>query len=319
MILCDLLAFALDNPSPAVVMLISGDRDFNYAISLLRHRRYTVILVIPPQGAHMTLKSQANVVLDWRSDVFAIESKEDIESYASASAAVGHPLGANGTGVLSGSLSLGSSGLSSVLNGPNFTTSPPLSNASASIPSVASTITQPLPIPSPSTEIPLPSMSSYRNITPPQQFGSLPVFGTPDVFLDRSPATTAFNSSPSKSQTGYTHRKRGSQAVNSAESPVLGNTLQPSTRPEDLYATMIEILEHWRLIGNDKPLRSQLGGELRKKNPWVYDLAKVQNFAEYTALAEKAGIVILGNSGISGQEWIQLHPKHQGKVFPLFI
>lgn len=71
MLIVDMLAFALDNPAPAVVMLISGDRDFVYALSVLRHRRYTVVVVIPPSGSHITLKSQANVVLDWMFDIFA--------------------------------------------------------------------------------------------------------------------------------------------------------------------------------------------------------------------------------------------------------
>ncbi|KAG9007916.1 hypothetical protein FRB94_013863 [Tulasnella sp. JGI-2019a] len=71
MLLVDMLAFALDNPAPAVVMLISGDREFVYAISILRHRRYTVVVVIPPEGSYITLTSQANVVLDWKYDIFA--------------------------------------------------------------------------------------------------------------------------------------------------------------------------------------------------------------------------------------------------------
>ncbi|KIO31654.1 hypothetical protein M407DRAFT_19393 [Tulasnella calospora MUT 4182] len=69
MLLVDMLAFAMDNPAPAVIMLISGDRDFAYAVSVLRHRKYDVVLVIPPQDAHITLRSQATVALDWRFDI----------------------------------------------------------------------------------------------------------------------------------------------------------------------------------------------------------------------------------------------------------
>lgn len=325
MILCDLLAFALDNPAPAVVMLISGDRDFNYAVSILRHRRYTVILVIPPVGAHITLRSQANVVLDWKYDIFAIEAREDKENYANASTAVGHPLGANGTGVLTGSLSLGSgSGLNglSTQNTQSVYTStyqslaatPPTMHANIPVQSSGG-----LSIPSPSTETPLPIIP--LNETPPQQTGSLPIFGS-DVFLDQSPASTAFQGSPTKSQAGGASSWRRGSLVNSrVESPTVWVPISPpaGATNEEVFSTMIEILEHWRLLGNVRPLRSQLGSELKKKNPWVYNGAKANNFGEYTTLAEKAGVVVLGSTGVAGQEWIQLHERYQGKVFPLYI
>ncbi|KAG8889393.1 hypothetical protein FRB98_004486 [Tulasnella sp. 332] len=74
MILVDMMAFALDSPAPAVIMLISGTREFGYALSILRHRRYTVVVVTPPEGSHITLTSQANVVLDWKYDILANET-----------------------------------------------------------------------------------------------------------------------------------------------------------------------------------------------------------------------------------------------------
>ena len=63
-----MLAFALDNTAPATVILISGDRDFAYAVSVLRNRRYRLVL-IAPATAHVSLKSQSSVVLDWNGDV----------------------------------------------------------------------------------------------------------------------------------------------------------------------------------------------------------------------------------------------------------
>ncbi|KAG1732621.1 NYN domain-containing protein [Suillus paluster] len=42
MILVDMLAFAIDNPSPATIILIAGDRDYAYAISTLRLRQYNI-------------------------------------------------------------------------------------------------------------------------------------------------------------------------------------------------------------------------------------------------------------------------------------
>lgn len=73
MILVDMIAFAVDNPSPATIILIAGDRDYAYAISTLRLRQYTVVLIVPPApNIPQSLESQASVVVDWN---FAILGK----------------------------------------------------------------------------------------------------------------------------------------------------------------------------------------------------------------------------------------------------
>ncbi|KAI0637224.1 NYN domain-containing protein [Trametes polyzona] len=68
MMIVDMLTYAIDNPAPATVVLISGDRDFVYAVSVLRLRRYRVV-VVAPYSAHTSLKSQASTVLDWDTDI----------------------------------------------------------------------------------------------------------------------------------------------------------------------------------------------------------------------------------------------------------
>lgn len=67
-----MLTYALDTPAPATIVLISGDRDFVYAVSVLRLRRYRVVLVAPQQ-THNSLRSQATAVLDWSTDVLGKE------------------------------------------------------------------------------------------------------------------------------------------------------------------------------------------------------------------------------------------------------
>lgn len=62
--LVDMMTFAMDTPAPATIILISGDRDFVYPVSILRNRRYRVIL-IAPISTHSSLKHQASKVLDW--------------------------------------------------------------------------------------------------------------------------------------------------------------------------------------------------------------------------------------------------------------
>ncbi|KAG1756272.1 uncharacterized protein EDB91DRAFT_4430 [Suillus paluster] len=69
----DMLAYAVDNPSPATIILIAGDRDYAYAVSTLRLRQYNVVLIVPPApNIPQSLESQASVVVDWN---FAILGK----------------------------------------------------------------------------------------------------------------------------------------------------------------------------------------------------------------------------------------------------
>lgn len=73
MIIADIMAFALDVPPPARIVLISGDRDFAYPLSLIRGRGYQVILITPPVGAVPILEASANHVARWRQDVLGME------------------------------------------------------------------------------------------------------------------------------------------------------------------------------------------------------------------------------------------------------
>ncbi|KAF8633739.1 hypothetical protein AX17_004395 [Amanita inopinata Kibby_2008] len=66
MILVDMLAYAIDNPAPSTIVLITGDRDFAYAIAFLRLRRYELIL-ISPANTHISLKRHASICIDWAS------------------------------------------------------------------------------------------------------------------------------------------------------------------------------------------------------------------------------------------------------------
>ena len=67
----DMLGHAIDNPAPTTILLISGDRDFAYAVSVLRLRRYQVVL-ITLSNAHLSLTSQASVCHDWSSDILGV-------------------------------------------------------------------------------------------------------------------------------------------------------------------------------------------------------------------------------------------------------
>lgn len=67
-ILVDMFLFALDNPPPSSIMLISGDVDFAPALHILGQRGYTVILVIPSGvGVSSALSNAGSFLWDWPS------------------------------------------------------------------------------------------------------------------------------------------------------------------------------------------------------------------------------------------------------------
>ncbi|KAG6813357.1 hypothetical protein H0H92_011905, partial [Tricholoma furcatifolium] len=71
----DMLAYAIDNPAPSTIILISGDRDFAYAVSVLRLRRYRVMIISLPT-VHTSLRMQASTFVDWN-DVLSTEIVND--------------------------------------------------------------------------------------------------------------------------------------------------------------------------------------------------------------------------------------------------
>ncbi|XP_059652885.1 uncharacterized protein LOC132299977 [Cornus florida] len=67
-ILVDMFLFAIDNPPPSSIMLISGDVDFAPALHILGQRGYTVILVIPSRvDVSSALCNAGSFVWDWPS------------------------------------------------------------------------------------------------------------------------------------------------------------------------------------------------------------------------------------------------------------
>ena len=61
-----MLAFAVDHSAPATIILVTGDRDYAYAVSTLKLRKYRVILVVPSSPhTSPSLESQASLVIDW--------------------------------------------------------------------------------------------------------------------------------------------------------------------------------------------------------------------------------------------------------------
>lgn len=69
MMIVDVLTYAMDNlAANTTIVVISGDRDFAYAVSVLRLRQYEVVLITLP-NAHYSLTAQASATFDWLLDI----------------------------------------------------------------------------------------------------------------------------------------------------------------------------------------------------------------------------------------------------------
>jgi len=66
------MAFIKDNPPPATIILISGDRDFAYLLSTIRWRKYNVVLISNSFMTHESLTAQASVTYDWQCDILKV-------------------------------------------------------------------------------------------------------------------------------------------------------------------------------------------------------------------------------------------------------
>ncbi|KZV99017.1 hypothetical protein EXIGLDRAFT_831793 [Exidia glandulosa HHB12029] len=64
-LISDMITWAWDNPTGSTVVIVTGDNDFAYTMSLLRRRKIKVVLIAPMAVAHHTLKAQASVVVEW--------------------------------------------------------------------------------------------------------------------------------------------------------------------------------------------------------------------------------------------------------------
>ncbi|TFK42909.1 NYN domain-containing protein [Crucibulum laeve] len=71
----DMIAHAMDHAYPQTFLVITSDKDFAYAIGVLRLRRYRVV-VLSSALTHASLSSQASVSMDWSKEGLDLETNE---------------------------------------------------------------------------------------------------------------------------------------------------------------------------------------------------------------------------------------------------
>jgi hypothetical protein len=331
-LLVDMLAYALDNPAPSTIVLITGDRDFAYAFSVLKLRRYRTILVTLP-NAHASLTFQASICFDWYRDVVKpaipnLQAGHHLTDAACIPSSL--KLATQDENASAHSFSTGESVdiMQYLRNRPQQQTafsypthapgdpctcnSIPVSTSADRETTIANNAADDCK--PPLTYSPLiavdavttgntSSRSSEESTFEPKNTRSDINIVEQDYLYDSVPTTNVSSSSWS-----------AQRATLSLLSPISGEPAETwhnhqRTTPSDVlptvYIPLVRNLHTHISQGRSQVLRSRVGEDLKHEN--VYQEAGVKRFKEYIALAESDGVVQMGGSG--GCAWVSLHPK----------
>lgn len=329
------MAYAIDNPAPATIILISGDRDFVYAVSILCLRRYRLVL-LAPSVAHGSLKAQASVVYAWPGDVLS-EPKLNPSAIAS-------------------SVDDGENLPSRNEQGPTQSRQDPqlsITSIPAS-PPPSPTVTRRAPTVTPSAYAPghrSPTSDSTRLPTPLGTVCRSSKHIMRSMLILQSPLqpSTASDSTAVDYETEADHdtpaittgdfifttpQRPSSSRLNTDAEPFLSalesthqreisftfGSYRSGSRPREgsvppRFEPLVKVLRQQLLEGNIHVGFSQLGSLLLRESPSVYERAGVTRLKEYAALAQEAGIVLHekdeeGTIDIEGNRWVKLHPRY---------
>jgi hypothetical protein len=348
MIMVDMLAFALDNPPPATIVLISGDKDFVYALSTLRNRKYKIVLIVPSKGAPIILRSQANTILEWRYDVLnqdvwsnqqlqfqsppglTIMSRAQSELFSIGSTTAKpaaeqqqQSTASSKSPELPSSLSPPASMVS--LSSTSSSKSPPAASettinlVNSVTGSFAAAVSPHRPASNSYFSNPVPSSSSSASKSPEVQtnnayalLASTTTSPDPPTDVDvASQPTTVKASKPALSNLSKLSVPKQQERITNDNDNYESFCFSP--RAPGFFDLLVEVLELFRLSGEIQPRRSKVGNEITKRNPLVYHRAGCSSFREYVDLAVKEGIVQIG--GEKGLAWISLNENYRDKIF----
>ncbi|KAG7452694.1 uncharacterized protein BT62DRAFT_20888 [Guyanagaster necrorhizus] len=348
-----MLAYAFDNPlASTTIVLITGDRDFAYAVAILRLRQFHVVVISPSvPSPHASLTAHAAVCIDWNT---AIMQNIGLEASASQPA----PPDRTKTESPPDSAPVACPPTQPVNLGPTNSSQLPQPN----LPSISANPLKPTPL-----EINSRSRSAdpiHRTHTPDSMDSSTPAptYTAQLPPVPRVPLEPPVQVPQSGLQLGGDHNcmppshtpvPRAQLARNLsmpvqfpsiapgyiATSPIMApstvsgvtstfpsisaplyrpvktSEMVPSSSPKvppARFYGLVRLLEAHRLNGASRPSRSTIALELVKSDKAVYKKAGVEKFGQYVALAESEGIVELG--GMEGGAWIGLRTDWYGCV-----
>ncbi|KAG7092253.1 hypothetical protein E1B28_008618 [Marasmius oreades] len=296
-----MLAFAIDNEyADSTILLISGDRDFAYPISILRFRMYHVVVISPSApGAHLSLRAQASTFLDWNVEILNNLRDDRVPMMDPELPINDVPLPPQPTSA-------------SLCNTSRFTFTMPPSNftprtkqrgeVSVSAP-INEGVTENVP------PMYTPNIKTKTDSVPSRTPSAPPI--TP-------PTTTPVLDPIAQHVFTGLQQQLISPGVGSTSTPALGAPSLFNLQSEKQSGDMVELdipphiqslvrtLQKFHENGAARPLRSVIALELVQKDGMVYRKAGVTKFREFCALAINAGFVVVGGTG--GNAWISLSP-----------
>ncbi|KAL1675070.1 NYN domain-containing protein [Schizophyllum commune] len=325
MLQTDILLFALDNPAPATLVLISGDRDFAYTAAVLRRRHYNVILICRSQpGPHRTLLSQVASHVDWATEILGFNEPEYDVRRRPPMQTPASPSSGSLRHVQSPSMSarnLERQEVTPPSPGPDQASPRRDRSSRSAFPAVVSAevaSVQPLKYQSPtkpdirsansSSIDPEPATRRKQTLLPsvlsPPETPAVPVATSRPAPATRiSPDSAADIPSPSPGPSTIPAPVIPSEpTLPPPPPPVLPNA--PLQSPHLRFEPLIRILRAYLEEGEPFPKVSAVGIKLIGSDVNAYANAGANNFKEYCSMAAAQGIVLLGGEG--AKEWLSL-------------
>ncbi|RPD65887.1 hypothetical protein L227DRAFT_569828, partial [Lentinus tigrinus ALCF2SS1-6] len=346
MMMIDMMAHAIDTPAPSTIILISGDRDFVYAVSVLGLRQYRVVL-LAPRPAHGSLKAQASAVYNWPED-FLPDLPSNLESAVVPRC---RPTTLDDFWNRRSSYAT-----------PPSTTSTSTSNESHvqydrlnKTTEVESDVHLTLDASDSGMRADSPAHSLHEAETSTQNPAGLVRSGQGGASRAATWASVAQALQHRSADSGWddlpspnvgkptTHRDQG-RTLNASAAPFVFNsgaafpaksteTFHDSNdsgwetysraakkRPVQLppeFKPLVKVLKRQLVEGVVQVESSQLGQFLSQEVPRlsiIYERAGVTRLKEYTALAAEQGIITMTREGADGHNYIALHPMHHRKA-----
>ncbi|ESK92988.1 hypothetical protein Moror_8891 [Moniliophthora roreri MCA 2997] len=349
MIIVDMLAYAIDHSTHDTIVLISGDRDFAYALSTLRFRLYKVVVMAPSiPTVHISLRAQASIFIDWNTSVLNAlkDERSQFEPQLSCNreneaSSTRHPAQPSPQspennvepGVESGPREYSRRSPTEFLD-PVDNDSPEGTCEKIIAPTARASIPA-LPVYTPPVESspfalandPVVVKSPY--VRPHSAPPDAPVaeYLIPEPVLSPAPVPLAQEVVPPSDASSSSVSTQISvppvESYHTVQSLMQGPSrdadIQPAIAPSLIelhvpagFQMLVQILQRYYQKGVKRPFRSLVAVELANCDKMVYRNAGVPRFREYTALAVSANLIEMG--GKEGGAWMAIHPDLLAKL-----
>ncbi|KIY51104.1 hypothetical protein FISHEDRAFT_71397 [Fistulina hepatica ATCC 64428] len=289
----------MDNPAPATIVLVSGDRDFSYVVAILRQRRYYVVVISPrPPSVTHSLRWQASELIEW--DTIAPPLQPSTP-----------PTLASQPGGVFPEIDPVKPHSSSPQMPPHVTPPQPSSPTAPSEP-VSGSFAEATPhktdwnvFDDEWTSSPLAMPSELLG---PSEIERPSIPQMPEVFSseldDNTPCSPELSSSdigsePDESD-ATTSSTDGTDRASSTETRTADVPVQ--------FQSLVQLLNRLRSKNVHRPYRSIVSLKLYAMDNMVYRVAGVRSFKPFADMARASGVVTLG--GKDGRAWISLEPRY---------